>query len=900
MSKIYSNQIIYGDLSVQTGSTVNLLVKTDGHVGIGEPNPTATLSVKSIGFDGSNNIFQLTNGSSVDLFQVDTLGQIGIGIPIEFGKTLTLSQNSKIFFKDIGNSNPSHIQTDVAQGLNIENSGGGTLAINSNSTVADLSGTYGNDLRIAGDLLAGNGLGIYLKARENTTANWRTGIKYVNSVSEPDLLLVPDGFGNIGVNTSSPSAKVQVVSDSISTNYGLKIQNNSLTDLFTIRNDAYIGAGNTSLNNLTIGFGSGWNTSTTNNTLVGLFIAPSISGNYNTMFGAGVASVATSAQRNVGIGTGALSSLTIGFGNIGIGFGGGQGISDNSNEIAIGNKALETVHTGTNIAIGSATGSFDGALFSLTAGTNTVVGTAVGAFMTTSTDNTLMGHLVMARNVMGNRNTAMGHSAGQFAIAAASDNVYIGYSAGEANNDTGTGSGTVGGDRNVFIGSLAGQSSTSNDSVFIGYGAGQTETNNDKFIVANNTNTLLYGDFSTIQLGIGTSSPIATLDIRGSAFVDGDVNITGNVNIIGTATTINTQTLQTADNNILLNYSGTTLSAIGGGITVLSGQPNTVNTNLITDIDGNWNSNVGMIIFGTSSDSSAYGLKVKNSGGTDNFVVRNDGIIQTGRYFQYLTTPSSQLDFDANGGPELFGTTISAVRSTTEVDVITASDHYIKLFNSGRNINMRGDTLDFYQSANDVGSVFNITKNVISVTQQDTVSYLYSQSGNTYFGVGTKYPTTTLQVSGTTKTDSLNLNILPQSGGTTDDILVRSSDGTVKKITASIPNLLKSSFGFTIDGGGITPFTGDKGFTYIPYDGTITGWYIVGDVSGSTVIDIKRNGTSIIGTGNKPTLSSIQRANALVSGWTSTSIVTNDELEFVLDSADTLTRVNLVVLITKS
>lgn len=126
-------------------------------------------------------------------------------------------------------------------------------------------------------------------------------------------------------------------------------------------------------------------------------------------------------------------------------------------------------------------------------------------------------------------------------------------------------------------------------------------------------------------------------------------------------------------------------------------------------------------------------------------------------------------------------------------------------------------------------------------------------------------------------------------------------DSGVKVPTANMQtNLLRASVSLTVDGGGGVPTTGSKGFITVPYAGTITNWYIIGDQSGSAVIDVKRSSTSIIGAGNKPTLSSAQRANAVVASWTSTAIAVNDELEFNLDSASTLTRINLVVEITRT
>lgn len=109
-----------------------------------------------------------------------------------------------------------------------------------------------------------------------------------------------------------------------------------------------------------------------------------------------------------------------------------------------------------------------------------------------------------------------------------------------------------------------------------------------------------------------------------------------------------------------------------------------------------------------------------------------------------------------------------------------------------------------------------------------------------------------------------------------------------------------ATFGVTVDGGGAVPVTGSLGFITIPYNCTITNWYMVANVSGSAVIDVKRSGSSIVGAGNKPTLSSQSSANAAVSGWTSVSISAGDIIEFNLNSAATLSRLNLVLKVTRS
>jgi putative NIF3 family GTP cyclohydrolase 1 type 2 len=142
-------------------------------------------------------------------------------------------------------------------------------------------------------------------------------------------------------------------------------------------------------------------------------------------------------------------------------------------------------------------------------------------------------------------------------------------------------------------------------------------------------------------------------------------------------------------------------------------------------------------------------------------------------------------------------------------------------------------------------------------------------------------------VTGNAATVTTNANL-------TGDVTSVGNAATVKA------NLKIASFGLTVDGSGSACSTGSKGYITIPWAGTITNWYLTGDQSGSAVIDLKRSGTSIIGAGNKPTLSSAQRANAAVASWTSVAITANDEIEFNLDSCTTCARLNLVIYATRT
>lgn len=103
-------------------------------------------------------------------------------------------------------------------------------------------------------------------------------------------------------------------------------------------------------------------------------------------------------------------------------------------------------------------------------------------------------------------------------------------------------------------------------------------------------------------------------------------------------------------------------------------------------------------------------------------------------------------------------------------------------------------------------------------------------------------------------------------------------------------------FGITITGGASVVATGAATASVtVPFTGTITKWYLSANQSGSVVVDVKRGGTSIVGSGNLPTLSSQQTNSAAVSGWTSVAVTAGDVFTFNVNSSATLTSVTLVV-----
>ena len=108
---------------------------------------------------------------------------------------------------------------------------------------------------------------------------------------------------------------------------------------------------------------------------------------------------------------------------------------------------------------------------------------------------------------------------------------------------------------------------------------------------------------------------------------------------------------------------------------------------------------------------------------------------------------------------------------------------------------------------------------------------------------------------------------------------------------------------YIIDGGGSAITSGVKGFIEIPFTMTIEGWTILGDQSGSIVVDVWKDtyanypptvADTIAGT-EKPTLSSAQKNQDLALGTWTTAVVAGDILGFNVDSATTVERVTVAI-----
>lgn len=176
---------------------------------------------------------------------------------------------------------------------------------------------------------------------------------------------------------------------------------------------------------------------------------------------------------------------------------------------------------GTFAGLGNTTGSY-----------NVCIGESAGYSNSTGGSNVFIGNATGRSNTTGNYNTFMGESAGHNEKDGYS-NIFIGSECGYSNvsgrNNTFLG-GWTGysntGSSNVMIGTQAGVNNLNGSgNLFIGYMAGYSETGSNKLYIANSATNppLIYGDFSTGTVSLGTITPSTSykLYVNGSAYATG-------------------------------------------------------------------------------------------------------------------------------------------------------------------------------------------------------------------------------------------------------------------------------------------------------------------------------------------------------------------------------------------
>lgn len=308
----------------------------------------------------------------------------------------------------------------------------------------------------------------------------------LHTIGSPTVAL----SGLVGVGTTAPAAKLNVVSTSTVTPL-FQLDNNS--DLrFKVYPTGQVESG-VGTNNLHIGFDNGLNRTTgASNTTIGRQAGRNItSSSYNTGIGEyAVGSITSGVGECTAIGYYALAFNTTGFWNFA---GGVQAMRLNTTgerNVAVGHVALENNLTNSYC---SAVGAF--ALRSSAADFNTGMGYGALEFVTNGFENAGFGNNTLYNGANGDYNTAIGSTAGFDAT----------------------------GDRNIFIGAYAGRNFTGSNAVYIGsYAQSTLALQNSRSIIVmtqHASDSSLQEVRINAKVGINTGSPSAKLHVVGTSTV---------------------------------------------------------------------------------------------------------------------------------------------------------------------------------------------------------------------------------------------------------------------------------------------------------------------------------------------------------------------------------------------
>lgn len=108
-------------------------------------------------------------------------------------------------------------------------------------------------------------------------------------------------------------------------------------------------------------------------------------------------------------------------------------------------------------------------------------------------------------------------------------------------------------------------------------------------------------------------------------------------------------------------------------------------------------------------------------------------------------------------------------------------------------------------------------------------------------------------------------------------------------IGGNLPSLLTATHGFSVDNGVDVVTAGVKGYFHMPYDYTITGWSLIGNISGAATVDVWSKHLAIptvtdtiVGTA-KPSTSSQFQSSTTLTGW-NTHITAGDIVGYNIDN----------------
>lgn len=533
-----------------------------------------------------------------------------------FYSNTTGTGNSVFGDEALANSATGNRNTAIGQyAMGLKAGGDNNTAIGYNALQSSSSGS--NNTGIGAEAGSGNtgSSNIFIGNQAGLNSSGSNKLYIANSSGAP-LIYGDFASKKVGLNTNTPNATLDLGVTTPSSNPLLLLYNNDPSGPYNGTKSGFYGDQFSLQNNMTYVF-------PTLSAYPGSFIIASKSTNTTTLI---PRLTVLGETGNIGVGTtnptfklevtedASFNGVRVGRGNGNIsnnttvGFSTLNSNTSGANNTAVGFKALElNTSGGQNTAMG------DNALAHNTSATgNTSIGYATLAENTTGNFNSALGYDALLYNTTGEHNTALGAWAMHFNTIG-KWNTALGFSSLQKN---------ISGNNNTSIGQEAGYNNTSgNGNVFVGYQAGYNEMGSNKLYIANSSANppLIYGDFATGNIGLGTTTPNAKLEVNGAVKIVDGTQASGKV--------------LTSDATGLATWQSLTTYSAGNGISI------TGNMIAVKDAFYLGQDTLGGIVYYIykGSDGHQHGLIVSKTetvtiwgaNGTNNAIKTSDGAYNT-------------------------------------------------------------------------------------------------------------------------------------------------------------------------------------------------------------------------------------------------------------------------------